>query len=471
MTQTPRNNTSKKGCNIYGITHGNLTYRKPQIPEWISRARMNHLGVWYMMYRCGEDQRGERATFALTRFGLVCVILLHIQPMIIEARTDPDTGRIRLLLIGAQWFGGDVYITSLLRSDPRINVLGSIETSNGLLPEEVRRRARLDFPRTWQRFVSTVDALEYNFGPPWALSAEQQRWVHDSVIFEGLGLVLVHMGWRECLAEPLLRCNRAEDWVNSVIYGAFPMDIVLGKKIKPSRFMEVVQDSPVVDLPSFERQPFGPGGPTTYIGLVHARPGATVHARWQTGGEVAIVSWRYGTGIALAIPVSGSSLGDTMREWKYFIDFVLNKVYVAADVPVPEDPELSHSLRAAFQQFDEQRFLAINLIDFVDRFGANTRSLSEIVDDVEGVAREANELYVAGDCQGSLELIGVAMEGLLDLSAESTRVRRRALLWVFLTEWIVVSGTSMLCGWLIWTVMVQRRYYREVETTRLGRQE
>ncbi len=387
-----------------------------------------------------------------------------------EAKTDPQTGRIRLLLIGAQWHAGNVYVTSLLRSDPRISIQGSIETSGGWLPEEVRRRARLSFPRTKQRFVSTIDALEYNFAPPWALSDEQQQWVHDCVLDEGLGLVLVGMGWHPCLADPLLRCNRAEDWVNSIIYKAWPMDVVIGKTIKPSQFMEIIQSSPVVDLPDFEKQVFGPLGLSTFIGMVSARPAATTYTRWQAGGEDAIISWRYGRGIALAVPVSGASLGDdAMRNWKYFIDFVLNKVYVAADVPVPDDPELSHSLRAAFLQFNEQRSLAVSLIDFVDKFGANTGPLHNIVDDLEGKAREANALYVAGDYQASLQSIRYAMEGLIDLSVESTKVRNRALFWVYLTEWLTVSGTSALCGGLIWSLMIRKRRYREVGTTRLDR--
>jgi len=418
-----------------------------------------------------KTQQVRQALAMVRSVCLACAIFLVIAPAIIESKTDPDTGRIRLLLIGAQWAGGNVFVTSLIRSDPRISIQGSVETSNGLLPEEVRRRARLSFPRTQQRFASTVDVLEYNFAPPWALSAEQQRWIRDSIVEEGLGLTLVVMGWHPCLAEPLLRCNRAEDWVNSLIYEAWPVDVVIGQMIKPSRFMDIIQSSPMVDLPDFEKQGFGPFGSSTYIGLVHARPGATVHTRWRTGGEDAIVSWRYGTGVALAIPVSGGALGDdVMRNWRYFIDFVLNTVYAAADVPVPDDPELSHSLRAAFQQFSEQKSLAASLIDFVDKFGANTRPLDDIVDDLEGMAREAGRLYAAGDYPASLQSIKDAMEGLIDLSIESTRVRNTALLWVYLTEWLTVSGTSVMCGGLIWTVMIRKRYYRRVGTTRLDHQ-
>jgi len=402
----------------------------------------------------------------MVRIALISLSLFLLMNGAVIAKSDPDTGRIRLLLIGDHWYGEGVYLQSLLRSDPRIDLLASIETSNGLLPEEVRRRSRLDFPRTRQRLASSVDVLEFSYAPPWCLTGEQQRWVHDSVTEDGLGLILIHMGWRHCLADPILRCNRAEDWVNSVIYRAFPMDIVLGRTIKPSSFMDVVGDSPLVDLPGFERQAFGPAGPTTYIGLVHARPGSVVYASWRSGDEDAIISSQYGGGTTLAIPVSGTSLGDAMRTWKYFIDFVLNRVYVAAAVVVPEDPELSHTLRAAFAQFEEQRNLVLNVIDFVDRFGANTIELSRMVDDLDDTAREANRLYVSGDYQGSLDRIREAGEGLLDLSRESTEVRRRALLWVYATEWLTVSATAMASGWLIWTVMVQRRYFREVGTTR-----
>jgi hypothetical protein len=50
---------------------------------------------------------------------------------------------------------------------------------------------------------------------------------------------------------------------------------------------------------------------------------------------------------------------------------------------------------------------------------------------------------------------------------EAIKVRDEAAFWIFLTEWAVVSGTSMVAGVLLWTLMVRRRLYREVEITRL----
>jgi len=36
-----------------------------------------------------------------------------------------------------------------------------------------------------------------------------------------------------------------------------------------------------------------------------------------------------------------------------------------------------------------------------------------------------------------------------------------------LADW-AVTGTSLICGFVLWTLMVRRRLYREVVTTRLG---
>lgn len=45
------------------------------------------------------------------------------------------------------------------------------------------------------------------------------------------------------------------------------------------------------------------------------------------------------------------------------------------------------------------------------------------------------------------------------------------MLWVYVTEWLVVSSTGMVCGFILWTVMVRRALYRAVQETRLGRAE
>ncbi len=282
------------------------------------------------------------------------------------------------------------------------------------------------------------------------------------------------MGWHSCYYA-WWACNSPDVWMTSPIYQAFPMEVIIGKCIQGSPYMDIVERTPVVNLPDIENQPYGrPAGlPATIegtnTGVVVARPGSKVHTRWRIGKEDAIVSCEYGRGTSLALPMGWDHISDKfMREYKYFVDFVLNSVYFSAGVPVPEDPELSHSLRSAFIQFHEQKTLMLALIDFIDKFGANTAPLHQMLDDLEEKRSQANKLHLLGDYQASWHAIKDALDGLTRISQESAKLRTRALFWVYVTEWLSVSATSMFCGFILWTVMVRRRYYREVRTTRLG---
>ncbi len=391
-----------------------------------------------------------------------------------EPRVDPDTGRIRLLVVGEITSGGNVYVLSLIKSDPRINLYAAIRNGASAYPDEAERLARIHAPRSEERYASDIDVVNFLDCPPWAFTDKQQGWIHDAIQEEGHGLLLVQMGWHSCHYAWWF-CNRPDVWMTSPIYEAFPMDVILEKLIKGSPYMEIMESTPVVDLPDLVNQPYGPpaGAPATTegtnTGLVVARPGSKVHTRWRIGKEDAIVSTQYGNGTSLSLPMGWDHISpDFMRKWKYFIDFVLNSIYYAAGVPIPEDPELSHSLRAAFTQFSEQRTLMLSLIDFIDKFGANTAPLHTMLDGLEGKTYEASRLYMLGDYQGSLDAIHEALEGLKEVSKESTELRKKALLWVYITEWLSVSATSLICGFVLWTVMVRRRYYREVITTRLG---
>ena len=49
----------------------------------------------------------------------------------------------------------------------------------------------------------------------------------------------------------------------------------------------------------------------------------------------------------------------------------------------------------------------------------------------------------------------------------ATRIKERTLLWVYVVEWLSVTGVSLFSGLIVWTLMVRRRLYREVGETRL----
>ena len=58
------------------------------------------------------------------------------------------------------------------------------------------------------------------------------------------------------------------------------------------------------------------------------------------------------------------------------------------------------------------------------------------------------------------------LEGFQALSEESMELKERAFFWIYFVEWLAVSGTLLICVMVLWSLMVRRRLYRQVEVTR-----
>jgi hypothetical protein len=63
----------------------------------------------------------------------------------------------------------------------------------------------------------------------------------------------------------------------------------------------------------------------------------------------------------------------------------------------------------------------------------------------------------------------VAKEGrayLEDLQHRAMKIKENALLWVYIIEWLSVTGTLVISGSILWMLMVRRSLYREIRGTR-----
>jgi len=47
------------------------------------------------------------------------------------------------------------------------------------------------------------------------------------------------------------------------------------------------------------------------------------------------------------------------------------------------------------------------------------------------------------------------------------RLKDMALMWVYVSEWAAVLGTSLLAGYVVFTLMLRRAMYRQAGMTRL----
>jgi len=152
--------------------------------------------------------------------------------------------------------------------------------------------------------------------------------------------------------------------------------------------------------------------------------------------------------------------------WEYFLDHVSNMLYYTCRLGIPDDVQMVHQIRDSFREYVTRKVFAHNLMEFIQRFGANTQRLELRIGDSDEVKKEAEDLYVKQEYQASYDRIQEAISEMKEIALDSGDLKKAALMWVYVTEYLTVSGTCMVTGFILWTLMVRRKLYRAVATTR-----
>jgi hypothetical protein len=135
--------------------------------------------------------------------------------------------------------------------------------------------------------------------------------------------------------------------------------------------------------------------------------------------------------------------------------------------PVPQDIDLIHSVRSKGFEIRTRSSLLLNLLEFIEKFGANTREVMREMDQINVDISGARQDYIDLRFEEVLLTYEDIGDVLGELEEEAIELKDRALLWVFIIEWLAVSGVSLVAGFALWSIMVRRKLYREIETTRL----
>jgi len=135
---------------------------------------------------------------------------------------------------------------------------------------------------------------------------------------------------------------------------------------------------------------------------------------------------------------------------------------------IPQDAELLHELRLSFWSTRSRLTIVVDTLNFADRFGANTRKVDDGLGNLRNLISEAEDLYIEQNYHESRNAIDDIDGLILELQMDAIDLKDQALFWVFITEWLVTTGAALLAGWLLWSLMVKRRLYREVGSTRMG---
>ena len=86
---------------------------------------------------------------------------------------------------------------------------------------------------------------------------------------------------------------------------------------------------------------------------------------------------------------------------------------------------------------------------------------------VDAEYAKAQQLYREQRWDEGLQLLKQVHSSLSSLEQKAIVLKQRALFWIYLTEWLAVTAVLLLSGFVLWTLMIRRRLYGEVRSTRL----
>jgi hypothetical protein len=210
-------------------------------------------------------------------------------------------------------------------------------------------------------------------------------------------------------------------------------------------------------------------GPIWNHNLLTVKPGAKQLARVVSLGcdSPMMVTWRLEGG-ARTFSCASEWLWQphVADSWRHQYDAASNLMIYLDDRPVPQDLELVEATRSKIFESAARRSMMLSLLAFCESFGANMQGVMVKLWEVDQVAASALPQYLGLHFEEALESYKKAGEMMQDLEDEAVRLKRRALIWVYTIEWLTVTATALVCGVVLWSLMVRRTLYRRVRYTK-----
>jgi len=417
------------------------------------------------------------------RLGRVVIIpiLLMLPPLVLASGEEAKPAKV----IVAGHVGSVPIVSAWLAADPLTDpTVIPARAHAGWTYEELYRMVRLYFPRSYDRLLEYDYMMLLNMEII-VLRPEQQRMLYDAIYNDGLG----GMQTRSVMSVSL---DLSTAWAQSILSEAFPndADAVIRVDYTWEGPMRVVINThpqvepvfkPYIGLPGAEYS-FGgsygsnlaipkPGAIVTTYSVGPYRygyPGTYPDPRYKSPGWVPhTMYWRYGKGTTWTHQDMIGGYWDVGYN-AYAPDMVVAELLFSTGRKLPEDVVLVHWLRRKFTGFNSAQLYVLSLVDFIDRFGANTASITEALVGISDAVDEARRLYLNLEYQESSEKMEEALRKIGGLGDKAIRLKDRALLWIYVVEWLTVCGASLVAGVALWTLMVRRRLYREVSVTRMS---
>jgi len=372
------------------------------------------------------------------------------------SKTD-DLGRVRVLFLGATAARG------MLSADPTLQVYLVPAYLYGMGYDMVRRSLRTYMPRTYAKLADSHDVIYICDSGASAYTTTWLEWMSDAVVADGLGLIM--SGGAESFGGHLT----TPSWGDTSVGEVLAVDCHVTPLL--DRFFRLVVTKPHDPLMSslpFETAPAF----HTINSQASPKEGAVILAVENLPARnLAAVVIQVGRGRSLAFMpyiANPSSIIVPFAGWEFYIDFLCNVMIYLGQAPLPADYLRIHALRSKLSVYSELRRMVIDFLSFADTFGANTAQADARITLGDGRVAEARALYIRKELDESEALIVQAFASLDEAQKLTMKAKDRALAWVYAIEWLAVTGTTLSCGFVLWSLMVRRRMYREVGATRLA---
>jgi len=375
-----------------------------------------------------------------------------------ELKRDPDTGMIRVLYVGAPFMASPYWA---FKTDPLLATTPVDGNLFGIPATEVERAMRLYMPRTKQALVTGYDVIGLDDTTCKAFRQDLIQWMVDGCIDDGQGIFMAggfesFWGWG------------FPSWSNTVLDRVLPVDCDSHYILEDAR--NVLTDKEDEFMRSIPWDEYDQHSIFWGYNVVMKRPEARQlsYLAYRDRTDPGWVWWDVGEGrfFASACGFRGGSAGAGFIRWRSYPDFVCNLVYFLAGLKPPSDINLLHAVRDRLRDILDERQVVSGTIDFVSRFGADTRNVDRKLSEAEAELKQARAYYVDLDLEQSRAKADDVFKLLEDAYELALDARDAALFWIFLTEWLVVTGTGLICGLALWTLMIRRKLFKEVKVTR-----
>jgi len=412
-------------------------------------------------------------------FAAICLLLILESVALAHAEDDDNTIDL-LYLCGNSWFSGGYRRDLLIRPDPAIEIL-AVQTvapfdiwKGTIQPGQVNRKLRIYMPRNYDQLINEHDLVVLHdvchAHPEEAGVLFDRKWINWFIqgVQDG-DMDLSMWGGDCCWGGQGEQVNPS--WEETTLAAILPFNPLAG--YNPQSFTGSYMKPAFVDpTHPLNRLPWDESPGIGVLNAVTLRQGATLVAN-AAARKISypwISWWEQGKGRVTGETQVFYSIGGggaMQEEWDWWQDFLIYLVYFGAGKEIPEDIYRAHRLRNEINTHIAKKSMLVSLLEFVEKVGASTMSLYEGLDDIDALEEVAEEHYRKGEYDEASDVFEDVHREWDLLNVKAAKLKKNALTWIYLIEWLIVSSASLVTGVVLWSLMIRRSLYRAVGTTRL----